>query len=154
MERKTGTGALRGGMILGIGMDLIEVARVARAFERLGDRFARRFLLGRELEYCLGQARPAAHLAARFAAKEAVAKAFGTGIGSRLGWKDMEIIRSESGQPHVELHGSGLELFNERGGSSIWLSITHTQCHASAMAVLEGCTGGPSTQQGRRPISS
>ena len=128
-------------MILGIGMDLIEVARIARAFERLGDRFARRFLLGRELEYCLGQARPATHLAARFAAKEAVAKAFGTGIGSGLGWQDIEIIRAESGQPLVELHGSGLELFNQRGGSSIWLSITHTQSHASAMAVLEGHTG-------------
>ena len=119
-------------------MDLIEVDRIEKACARLGNSFGERFLLGRELEYCAQQARPAVHLAARFAAKEAVAKAFGTGIGSRLGWHDVEIIRSEQGQPAVVLHGKGLELFKLRAVQRIWVSLSHTRQHACAMAVLEG----------------
>ena len=125
-------------MILGTGIDLIEVARIEASLERYGDRFLGHLLLPREIEYCRGHAAPGPHVAARFAAKEAIAKAFGTGIGAELGWHDMEIVREASGAPKVQWHGKGLDLFAARGGRSLHLSLTHTRTHAIAMAVLEG----------------
>jgi holo-[acyl-carrier protein] synthase len=77
-------------------------------------------------------------LAARFAAQEAISKAFGTGIGAELGWQDMEIRRKESGEPYVVLHGKGRELFSARGGKSLHVSLTHTENYAAAIAILEG----------------
>jgi len=102
-------------MILGTGIDLIEVARIAASFEKFGDRFVNRILLPDEIAYCRQHRQPAPFLAARFAAKEAISKAFGTGIGAALGWQDMEIRRKESGEPFVVLHGKGEELFAARG---------------------------------------
>jgi holo-[acyl-carrier protein] synthase len=125
-------------MILGVGMDLIEVARVVRGYEQFGDRFVTRLLREEEARYCLSHGRPGPFLAARFAAKEAVAKAFGTGIGALLGWHDVEIGRAESGQPFVILHEKGLTLMHERGVTRVHLSITHTESHAAAVAILEG----------------
>jgi holo-[acyl-carrier protein] synthase len=78
-------------MILGTGVDIIEVARIRSSHERFGDRFIRRLLRDAEIEYCLSHRDPAPFLAARFAAKEAVSKAFGTGIGQYLGWHDIEV---------------------------------------------------------------
>jgi holo-[acyl-carrier protein] synthase len=78
-------------MILGTGVDIIEVARIAASFEKFGGRFAKRILLPDEIAYCLSHKNPAPFLAARFVAKEAVSKAFGSGIGAQLGWQDMEI---------------------------------------------------------------
>ena len=102
-------------MILGTGIDLIEVARIASSFERFGERFVNRVLLPNEIAYCLSHKNPAPFLAAQFAAKEAISKAFGTGIGAQLGWQDMEIRRKESGEPFVVLHGKGADLFTARG---------------------------------------
>ncbi len=85
-------------MILGTGIDIIEVARIASSFEQFGDRFLNRILLSGEIGYCLLHRNPAPFLAVRFAAKEAISKAFGTGIGAQLGWQDMEIRRHESGR--------------------------------------------------------
>src|ERR1700723_3784170 len=101
-------------MILGIGTDLIEVTRIAKAYEKFGARFANRILLPDEIAYCESHRNPAPFLAARFAAKEAISKAFGTGIGAQLGWQDMEIRRRESGEPFVVLHGKGRELLAVR----------------------------------------
>ena len=101
-------------MILGIGIDIIEVARVKASHERFGERFLNRILLADEIAYCLSHKNPAPFLAARFAAKEAVSKAFGTGIGASLGWQDIEIRRKESGEPFVILHGNGKKLFKSR----------------------------------------
>ena len=84
-------------MILGTGIDIIEVARIAASFEKFSERFVNRILLPDEIAYCLSHKRPAPFLAVRFAAKEAVSKAFGTGIGAALGWQDIEIRRKESG---------------------------------------------------------
>ena len=78
-------------MILGIGIDIIEVARIASSYEKFGERFVNRILHADEIAYCLSHKNPAPFLAARFAAKEAISKAFGTGIGAALGWQDMEI---------------------------------------------------------------
>jgi holo-[acyl-carrier protein] synthase len=125
-------------MILGTGIDIIEVARIRASFEKFGERFLQRILRPGEIAYCLSHKDPAPFLAARFAAKEAVSKAFGTGIGAQLGWQDIEVGRKESGEPFVILHDGGQKLLAARGGARVHLSLSHTQHHAAAMAVLEG----------------
>jgi holo-[acyl-carrier protein] synthase len=125
-------------MILGVGIDIIEVARIAASYERFGERFLNRILLPGEIAYCLTHKVPAPFLAVRFAAKEAISKAFGTGINAQLGWQDMEICRKESGEPFVRLHGKGQELMAARGGRALHISLSHTQHYATAVAILEG----------------
>jgi holo-[acyl-carrier protein] synthase len=125
-------------MILGIGIDIIEVARIAASYERFGDRFLNRILLPNEIAYCLSHKAPAPFLAARFAAKEAISKAFGTGIGAELGWQDMEVGRKPSGEPFVIFDEAGQKLLQSRGGRVVLISLSHTQGHAAAVAVLEG----------------
>ena len=125
-------------MILGIGVDVIEVARIRQAHERFGQRFLDRILRSAELAYCATYVNPAPHWAARFAAKEAISKAFGTGIGAQLGWLDMEVLRRDSGQPYALLHAAGAELFRLRGGQALHLTLSHTENYAVATAVLEG----------------
>ena len=124
-------------MILGTGIDIIEVARIAASFEKFGERFVNRILLPDEIAYCLSHKRAAPFLAVRFAAKEAVSKAFGTGIGAQLGWQDIEIRRKESGEPFVVLHGKGGELFAARGAKKLHVSLSHTEHYAAATAILE-----------------
>src|ERR1700744_2768640 len=123
-------------MILGTGIDIIEVARIASSFEKFGERFANRILLPDEIAYCRQHLRPAPFLAARFAAKEAISKAFGTGIGAHLGWQDMEVRRKESGEPYVVLHGKGKVLFEARGARQLHISLSHTEHYAAATALL------------------
>ncbi|HXC36096.1 MAG TPA: holo-ACP synthase [Candidatus Acidoferrales bacterium] len=125
-------------MILGVGIDIIEVARIAASLEKFGHRFGERILSRDESEYCLSHASPAPFVAARFAAKEAISKAFGTGIGSHLGWQDIEIAHRESGEPYVILHGKGKKLFESRNAKGIFVSISHTKDYAAVVAVLEG----------------
>jgi holo-[acyl-carrier protein] synthase len=125
-------------MILGTGIDIIEVARIASSFEKFGERFVNRILLPDEIAYCLTHKNPAPFIAARFAAKEAISKAFGTGIGAQLGWQDMQIRRKESGEPFVVLHGKGKILFETRGAKQLLVSLSHTQNYAAATAILEG----------------
>ena len=125
-------------MILGTGIDIIEVARIASSYEKFGARFVNRVLVADEIAYCLSHKNPAPFLAVRFAAKEAVSKAFGTGIGAQLGWQDMEIRRQESGEPFVVLHGKGVELLAARGAQRVHVSLSHTEHYAAATAILEG----------------
>ena len=125
-------------MILGLGIDLIEVARIEASHEKFGGRFLSRILLPGEISYCLSHKRPGPFLAARFAAKEAISKAFGTGIGVALGWQDMEVARKKSGEPYVILHGKGLQLFQERGAKNLLISLSHTEHYATVVAILEG----------------
>jgi holo-[acyl-carrier protein] synthase len=124
-------------MILGLGIDIIEVARIRASHERFGERFLQRILLPEEIAYCLSHKVPATHLAARFAAKEAISKAFGTGIGSSLGWHDMEVARKNTGEPLVVLHGGARKLMEAREARTVHLSISHTEFYAAAAAVLE-----------------
>jgi holo-[acyl-carrier protein] synthase len=124
-------------MILGIGIDIIEVARVQASHERFGERFLNRLLLADEIAYCLSHKNPAPFIAARFAAKEAISKAFGTGTGAQLGWRDMEIGRKKSGEPFVILHGNGKKLFKSRRAKNLLISLSHTANYAAATAVLE-----------------
>jgi holo-[acyl-carrier protein] synthase len=125
-------------MILGIGIDIIEVARIRASLEKFGERFGERILLPDESAYCLSHKNPSPFVAARFAAKEAISKAFGTGIGAQLGWQDMEIAHKESGEPYVILHGKGKELFAARRAQRLLVSISHTEHYAAVVAVLEG----------------
>jgi holo-[acyl-carrier protein] synthase len=125
-------------MILGVGIDIIEVARIRRSYEKFGERFVNRILHPAEIAYCLTHKSPAPFIAARFAAKEAISKAFGTGIGAQLGWQDMEVRRKESGEPYVVLHAGGQKLLAERGGRIVLISLSHTEEHATAVAILEG----------------
>ena len=124
-------------MILGVGIDIIEVARVQASHKRFGERFLNRLLLADEIAYCLSHKNPAPFIAARFAAKEAISKAFGTGIGAQLGWRDMEIGRKKSGEPFVILHGNGKKLFKSRRAKNLLISLSHTANYAAAAAVLE-----------------
>ena len=125
-------------MILGVGIDIIEVARIQSSYETFGERFLNRILRAGEIQYCLSYKTPGPFLAARFAAKEAISKAFGTGIGAKLSWQDMEVARRESGEPYVILHGNGEKLLKKRGGRIVLISLSHTQEHATAVAILEG----------------
>jgi holo-[acyl-carrier protein] synthase len=124
-------------MILGTGIDIIEVERIRTSFEKFGERFVNRILHPAEIAYCLSHKNPAPFIAARFAAKEAISKAFGTGIGAALGWHDMEICRKESGEPYVVLRGKGKELLEKRNARAVLISLSHTQNYAAVVAVLE-----------------
>lgn len=121
--------------ILGIGVDVVEIARIAGSIERHGERFLRRIFTEGELRYCRAMKAPAPFYAARFAAKEAVSKAFGTGIGANLGWLDIDVQRRSSGAPFVILHGSGAALAAQLGISEVLLSISHSEHYAVANAV-------------------
>ena len=124
--------------ILGIGIDLVENARIARSITEFGDRFLHRVFCEGEIAYCQTMRNSTPHYAARFAAKEAVSKAFGCGIGDQLGWLDIEVVRSQSGLPAVLLHGHGQELAGQRGVTRIFLSLSHTEHYAVANVLLSG----------------
>src|SRR2546430_600070 len=85
--------------VLGVGVDLVECGRIQRSIDRFGDRFLHRVFTDGEIEYSMSMKFPARHLAARFAAKEAVSKAFGTGIGKAMGWRNIDIRKNERGDP-------------------------------------------------------
>jgi holo-[acyl-carrier protein] synthase len=124
--------------ILGTGVDIVETARIASSLERHGDRFLARVFLDGERAYCGKMANPAQCYAARFAAKEAVSKAFGTGIGAELGWLDIEVCRKASGEPYVVLHGEGAKTAARLGIKEIRLSLSHSDHYAVAHALALG----------------
>jgi holo-[acyl-carrier protein] synthase len=122
--------------IFGIGIDVIEVERIEKAIDESGDRFLDRVFTADERSYCNKQTRPVIHFAARWAAKEAVAKALGTGIGESLSWQDMEIVRLPSGEPEMTLRGGGQLFVEEHGITQIKISLTHARNYAAANAVV------------------
>jgi len=122
--------------ILGIGMDIVETKRIADSLERFGDRFLTRVFCEGEIAYAKSMKAPQLHLAARFAAKEAVSKAFGTGIGHTMGWRDIEIVREPTGQPRVVLHGKAEAHAKERGVQAVHISLSHTAEYGAASAVV------------------
>lgn len=124
--------------VVGTGIDLVETARIRDSLAKFGDRFLQRCFLPAEIAYCRGMKYPELHFAARFAAKEAISKAFGTGIGQQLGWKDMEIGRHPSGAPFVVLHGKGADLAKARGVTEVLVSLTHCKDYGAASAVAVG----------------
>jgi holo-[acyl-carrier protein] synthase len=132
-----------GGILLGLGCDLIEIQRIRDALERHGESFLDRVYTEEERAYC--SARPQAHLhfAARWAAKEAVAKAFTTGIGAALGWKSVSIYHGSRQEPLVRLDDKGRSLLEAVGGTAIHVSLSHTASAAMAVAALLRAPGNP-----------
>ncbi len=124
--------------ILGTGIDIVETKRIAESLDRFGDRFLSRIFLEGEVAYARSMKLPHLHLAARFAAKEAISKAFGTGIGKEIGWRDMEIVREPGGKPRVVLHGKAVEYAKSRGVLEIHVSLSHTTEYGAASAVIVG----------------
>ncbi len=114
-----------------VGVDIIEIARVAEAIDRYGERFLHRVYTDAEIEYCKGRVN---QLASRFAAKEAVVKALGTG-DSGIGWKDMEIVSAGDGAPSIVLHGKALDRFNQLGLAELAVSLSHSKEYAVASVV-------------------
>lgn len=121
--------------IVGSGVDLVELDRIEAALSRFGERFLDRVFTHHEIFYCQSMKDPIPHLAGRFAAKEAVSKVLGTGIGAACRWKDVEILRLESGKPHVVLHGSAKGTAVGMGIQEMHISLSHTKGHALAMAI-------------------
>ena len=126
----------KGGKVLGIGCDLAEVGRIQKAHERHGQSFLDKVYTAAEQEYCLNQANPYPSLAARWAAKEAVAKAFTTGVSEHIGLLSIEITKGSRSEPQVKLLGRGLKLLEQFGGTGIMVSLSHTNKIAMAVAVV------------------
>ena len=124
--------------ILGIGVDIVEIARIEKSITRLGEPFLRRVFTEAEREYCARMALSAPSYAARFAAKEAVSKAFGTGIGGSVGWLDIEVQRKTSGEPFIVLHGGASALAQRLGIREVLISLSHSEHYAVANAIALG----------------
>ena len=124
------------GKLLGLGCDVIEVARIRSVCERQGERFLARVFTDEERAYCSGMTHPHKHLAARFAAKEAVSKCFTTGIGAELSWKSISIFHGERRQPLVRLDEKGEALLRHMGATQVLVSLSHTETLAMAVAAL------------------
>jgi holo-[acyl-carrier protein] synthase len=123
--------------VLGIGVDLVECSRIERSLDRFGEKFLRRVFTEGEIEYSMSMKFPARHLAARFAAKEAVSKAFGTGIGQAMGWRNIDVRKKKSGEPFLVFSGRAQELATIRSVTSALITLSHTDHHAMACVVLE-----------------
>lgn len=121
--------------VSGVGIDLVEVSRIEEAVGRFGDRFLERVYTEDELAYCLERARPHVHLAARFAAKEAISKALGTGWRG-FSWRDIEISNDELGAPRADLCGRAAKILAKSGGARVLLSISHTKDLAMAQVII------------------
>jgi holo-[acyl-carrier protein] synthase len=124
-------------MLIGTGVDLIEIERIATSIERYGVRFLRRVYTEKEIAYCSRKRSSAESFAARFAAKEAGAKALGTGISRGVTWNEFEVGREPGGRPVLELRGRAERLARELGVRTISLSLTHTGSLAMASVVME-----------------
>ena len=124
-------------MIVGTGIDIAEVERVAASIERFGKRFLDRVFTPQEILYCESKANKAERYAGRFAAKEAGMKAIGTGWNRGVRWQDVEITRLPGGRPTLTFHGKAAEFCRQLGAIRVQLSITHTQQMAMAQVILE-----------------
>jgi holo-[acyl-carrier protein] synthase len=124
-------------IVLGCGVDMVEVERVERAVARWGDAFIQRIYTPREIERSRAALASAPRLAARFAAKEAVMKALGVGWRA-LAWREIEISNDPQGQPRVQLHGAARRIADERGVTTVIISLSHTHQHAVANAIALG----------------
>ena len=127
---------LIGGNVIGVGVDIIDVDRIRKSHERHAGRFLDRIYTKEEQAYCMDMKNPYPRLAARFAAKEAISKAFTTGIGEHLGWLSMSITKGKRDEPMVLLDKQGKALLAEVGGSAVLISLSHTDTIAQAFAVI------------------
>jgi holo-[acyl-carrier protein] synthase len=128
-------------MIVGTGIDIAEVDRIAMSIERFGRRFVERIFTADEIRYCESKANKAERYAARFAAKEAGMKAIGTGWRHGITWHDIEVLRLPGGRPTIAFHNTAAEFFHKLGAARAHLSITHTKESAMAQVILESDSG-------------
>ncbi len=124
-------------MIVGIGIDIAEVPRIAASIARFGDRFLQRIFTEGEIRYCDAKANRAERYAARFAAKEAAMKALGTGWNYGVRWRDIEVSRKPGGRPTLLFHGKAAEFAAKLKATNVALSLTHTADEAIAQVILE-----------------
>jgi holo-[acyl-carrier protein] synthase len=125
-------------MIVGIGIDAVEIDRVARMFADKGERMLHRLFTGDELAYIKEKPLPAQHLAVRLAAKEAAYKALaGNELARGIGWRDVEVVSRADGAPVLRLHGRAEERYRELSGSSVHVSLTHSLTTAVAVVIVE-----------------
>jgi holo-[acyl-carrier protein] synthase len=124
-------------MIVGMGVDIVEIEKLGLAMMRRGERLRNRAFTPGEIQYCEQRAHQYQHYAARFAAKEAVFKAIGSGWRNGVTWLDVEVFNELSGKPILRLNGKTLEFANTLGARNYWLSLTHTDHYAVAQVVLE-----------------
>lgn len=127
----------RNQVIVGTGIDIAEVPRIAESIARFGDRFLRRVFTESEIRYCDSKANRVERYAARFAAKEAAMKALGTGWNNGVRWRDVEVFRQPGSRPTLRFHGTAAAVASQLGAVNISLSLTHTQEHAMASVILE-----------------
>jgi holo-[acyl-carrier protein] synthase len=125
-----------GGILVGLGADLIEVERIRGVIERHGERFLDRILTEDEKAYCSSMGAPHKHIAARFAAKEAISKCFTTGIGKDFAWKSASVYHGSRHEPLVRLDAQGQALLAHVGATHVLLTLSHTETHALAVAAL------------------
>ncbi|MGH9500197.1 MAG: holo-[acyl-carrier-protein] synthase [Terriglobales bacterium] len=124
-------------MIVGTGIDIAEVPRIAASIARFGERFLHRIFTEGEIRYCDSKANRAERYAARFAAKEAGMKAIGTGWNHGVSWQDVEVSRLPGGRPTITFHRKAAEFASRLGVKHVALSLTHTADHAIAQVILE-----------------
>jgi len=124
-------------VIVGTGIDIAEVPRIAASITRFGDRFLRRVFTEEEIRYCESKANRVERYAARFAAKEAAMKAIGTGWNHGVAWRDVEVCRQPGGRPTITFHRRAAEFATKLGAVRVALSLSHTAQHAIAQVILE-----------------
>jgi len=124
-------------MIVGTGIDIAEVERIAQSIDRFGRRFLERVFTADEIRYCESKANKAERYAGRFAAKEAAMKAIGTGWNRGVTWHDVVVSRAPGGRPTITYHNQAAEFFRALGAVRAHLSITHTADSAMAQVILE-----------------
>lgn len=125
-------------MIYGTGVDIVEIDRIKQVMDKHAGRFEERIFSPDEISYSRSKADPVKHFAGRFAAKEAVLKALGTGFDGRISWKEMEVLNHEkTGRPFLRLTGKGKIIFNELDLKDIHISISHEKRYAIAHAIAE-----------------
>jgi len=125
-------------MVIGVGTDLMEIARIQQSIARFGERFLERVFTPSEIEYCQRKKNAAESFAARFAAKEAAAKALGTGISYGISWLEIEVNREPTGRPILTLTGRAAQRARQIGVTRASLSLTHSRETALAVVVMEG----------------
>lgn len=123
-------------MIIGIGIDIVDVSRISRVYKKYGNRFLDKVLTENEKKYCMGFENPSQYISVRFAAKEAASKAFGYGIGKKFDWKSIEVYKDESGKPKLRFFKSAKKCFDKLE-CFCHVSLSHTREYAVSTVTLE-----------------
>lgn len=123
-------------LLFGIGIDVVETRRVESSISQFGEQFIQRVFTPSEREYCEKHKKSSLYFAARFAAKEAVSKALGTGIGKDVAFTEIEVVKKTSGEPTIKLHGNANKFAKKHNIAQVHISITHTEHYAAANAVI------------------